>query len=72
MTIKEAVEYYNDVQEQIKNIHKVIDTLVHSIWNCERNPMYYCEIDIETARKILTFLDDYIKYIENKLNKEFK
>lgn len=72
MTIKEAVEYYNDVQGQIKSIQRVMTELMNSVRNREKNPMYYCEIDVETVRETLTFLDDYIKYIENKLNKEFK
>lgn len=72
MTIKEAVEYYNDVQEQIKSIQRVMNELMNSVRNRERNPMYYCEIDVETVRETLTFLDDYIKYIADKLNKEFE
>lgn len=72
MTIKEAVEYYNDVQDQIKSIQKVMTELMNSVRNREKNPMYYCEIDVETVRETLTFLDDYIKYIADKLNKEFE
>ena len=72
MTIKEAVEYYNDVQDQIKSIQRIMNELMNSIRNREKNPMYYCEIDVETVRETLTFLDDYIKYIADKLNKEFK
>ena len=72
MTIKEAVEYYNDVQDQIKSIQRVMNELMNSVRNRERNPTYYCEIDVETVRETLTFLDDYIKYIEDKLNKEFE
>lgn len=72
MTIKEAVEYYNNVQDQIKSIQRIMNELMSSVRNRERNPMYYCEIDVETVRETLTFLDDYIKYIEDKLNKEFE
>lgn len=72
MTIKEAVEYYNDVQDQIKSIQRVMNELMNSVRNREKNPMYYCEIDVETVRETLTFLDDYIKYIADKLNKEFE
>ena len=72
MTIKEAVEYYNDVQEKIKSINKVINELIESIRNRERNPMYYCEVNVDTVHGALTFLSDYMKYVEDKLNKEFE
>lgn len=72
MTIKEAVEYYNSIQEQIKSVHKIMNKLISSVHSREMNPLNYCELEVETVHEILNFLNDYIKHVEDKLNKEFE
>ena len=68
MTIKEAVEYYNEVNDKIKDIHNILNPILKQ----DTGPLYQYHIDSKDMSKIVVYLNNYIKILENTLEKEIK
>ena len=70
MTIKEAVEKYNHIKNEITDIKNTISPIL-------QNPIIdplstYYKINSEYMTTIVTYLNNYIKILEQRLEEEFK
>ena len=68
MTIREAVEHYNIINNMINEIK---DTLA-PILKQDTGPLGDYRINSTDMAKITTYLNNYIKILEDKLEDDFK
>ena len=68
MTIREAVEHYNIINNMINEIK---DTLA-PILKQDTGPLGDYRINSTDMTKITTYLSNYIKILEDKLEDDFK
>ena len=69
MTIKEAVEQYNEVQDKIKDIKTTIKDIYSH--NYIKSPLGDYQLSPEEMKYIAKYLQEYIEMLENILEKEF-
>ena len=68
MTIKEAVEYYNSINDEIIDIKEILK----GIFEKDLDPLGGFRIRATDMDKIVLYLTEYIKVLEQKLQEEFK
>lgn len=71
MTIKEAVEFYNQQKEEIRILKEVKENVVISNSDGFRDPFGDIHICEKEVLILLDVLDKYIYILEESLNEEF-
>lgn len=71
MTIKEAVEFYNQQKEEIRILKEVKENVVRSNSHEFRDPLGDVRLSEEEASILLDVLNKYIFILEESLNEEF-
>ena len=67
MTIREAVELYNGIQDKISTIRNII----RGIANRQLDPMGYYSVHRTEMEDIVVYLKEYSEKLEKMLDKEF-
>lgn len=67
MTIKDAVELYNSINDKINDIKEMLGHILKQ----DKGPLNECTINTRDMQKITMYLSNYIKHLEDSLNKEF-
>ena len=68
MTIREAVEHYNIINDMINEIKDTITSILKQ----ELGPLGDYTINSTNMAKITNYLINYIKLLESKLDDDFK
>ena len=72
MTIKEAVEKYNESIEKITKIKHLTKSIVEQKFSTFRDPFGTFRFSESEVDLIVAYLNDYTKVLEEALNEEFK
>lgn len=68
MTIREAVEHYNTINDMINEIKDTITPILKQ----ELGPLGDYKINSTDMAKITNYLMNYVKLLESKLDDDFK
>lgn len=68
MTFKDAVEYYNEINNKINDIHNTLSPILKQ----DTGPLGQYHIDSKDMANIITYLNNYIKILKSKLEEEIK
>ena len=68
MTIRDAVEYYNMINDNIQDIKNTLSSILKQ----DRGPLGDYKVSSTDMAKITTYLSNYIKMLEDKLEDDFK
>ena len=68
MTIREAVEHYNTINDMINEIRNTITPILKQ----ELGPLGDYRINSTDMAKITNYLMNYVKLLESKLDDDFK
>ena len=68
MTIREAVEHYNTINDMINEIKDTITPILKQ----ELGPLGDYRINSTDMAKITNYLMNYVKLLESKLDNDFK
>ena len=68
MTIKDAVEYYNMINDKIQDVKNTMEPILSQ----DTGPLKLYHISLSDMAKITTYLSNYIKMLEDKLEEDFE
>ena len=68
MTIKDAVEYYNMINDKIQDVKNTMEPILSQ----DTGPLKVYHISPSDMAKITTYLNNYIKMLEDKLEEDFE
>lgn len=68
MTFKEAVEYYQDIEDEIDSIRNTVGPILKQ----DNGPLGEYHISTKDIAQITVFLNNYIRTLEDKLDEEIK
>lgn len=68
MTFRDAAEYYENINTTIEDIHNTLKPILRQ----DTGPLEQYYIGLSDMRKIVVYLNKYIRILEEKLDEEIK
>lgn len=68
MTFRDAAEYCENINITIEDIHNTLKPILRQ----DTGPLEEYSIGLSDMRKIVVYLNKYIRILEDKLNEEIK